>query len=121
MSNELDKCLMDLYSRNCPKNFEYLNIIRQLNISLDKFKIVHVGGTNGKGSVSYKIANCLKSCGKIALHLGCNVGLFTSPHIWTPCERISINNQIISNENFIRYYKIVSNVDNSRQLRIFEA
>lgn len=52
-------------------------------------KIIHVGGTNGKGSVSYKIAKGLELS-------GAKVGLYNSPHIFTFRERIKVNNQIIS-------------------------
>ena len=48
------------------------------------FKIVHVTGTNGKGSVSLKTARALEQ-------LGFRVGLFTSPHISTFRERLQVN------------------------------
>ena len=48
------------------------------------FASVHVAGTNGKGSVSTKIAKGLELSGK-------RVGLYTSPHISCMSERISIN------------------------------
>jgi len=53
------------------------------------FKSIHVAGTNGKGSVSLKIAESLT---------GLKVGLFTSPHLFSYCERISINGRLISEE-----------------------
>lgn len=52
------------------------------------FRIVHVGGTNGKGSVSWKIAEALRI-------EGFRVGLYTSPHISSVCERIQINGEEI--------------------------
>lgn len=45
------------------------------------FKIIHVAGTNGKGSVSLKTATVLQQ-------MGFKTGLFTSPHISTFRERI---------------------------------
>ena len=56
-------------------------------------KTVHVTGTKGKGSTSAMIASILTSC-------GFNVGLFTSPHLHTMRERISINGQPLSEEVF---------------------
>ncbi|MBS0626460.1 MAG: bifunctional folylpolyglutamate synthase/dihydrofolate synthase [Verrucomicrobia bacterium] len=56
-----------------------------------RFKIVHIAGTNGKGSVCYKIATALQA-------EGYKVGLYTSPHIETFHERIRINGQMISQE-----------------------
>lgn len=53
------------------------------------YEIIHVAGTNGKGSTSKKIASALQQCGY-------RVGLYTSPHISCFRERIHINNQMIS-------------------------
>ena len=65
----------------------------ELGINEDKMKIIHVAGTNGKGSVCAIIANVLKECGK-------NVGLFVSPHLVRINERIRINNKEITDEEF---------------------
>ena len=48
-----------------------------------KYKIVHVAGTNGKGSVSNMLASALSA-------LGYKVGLYTSPHILDFRERIRV-------------------------------
>lgn len=56
------------------------------------FKAIHVGGTNGKGSVSTKIAAALQFSGYCT-------GLFTSPHISSYCERMTINGELISEED----------------------
>lgn len=53
------------------------------------FPIIHVAGTNGKGSVCLKIARTLEQ-------LGLKVGLFASPHISSFRERMSINGDYIS-------------------------
>ena len=44
-------------------------------------KIIHVAGTNGKGSVSMKVARSLEM-------MGFKTGLFTSPHIVKFTERV---------------------------------
>jgi dihydrofolate synthase/folylpolyglutamate synthase len=54
-----------------------------------RFPSVHVGGTNGKGSVSWKLAHALTASGY-------KVGLFTSPHISTFRERILLNGKMVS-------------------------
>lgn len=56
--------------------------------------VVHVAGTNGKGSVSLKIANTLQK------H-GLRVGLFCSPHISSFRERMQVNGQMISEEEVV--------------------
>jgi len=56
-------------------------------------RTIHVAGTKGKGSISALIANALNYCGH-------SVGLYTSPHLHTIRERIRLNGQIISGEDF---------------------
>lgn len=56
-----------------------------------KMKHIHVGGTDGKGS----ICACIFS---IMMHSGQKTGLYTSPHIIEFNERISVNGQTISDE-----------------------
>jgi dihydrofolate synthase/folylpolyglutamate synthase len=53
-----------------------------------KMKIIHVAGTNGKGSTSSLISSILQS-------YGYKVGLYTSPHLVDFTERIKINNEQI--------------------------
>ena len=54
--------------------------------------VIHVAGTNGKGSTSFKIAKALELS-------GLKVGLFVSPHISSFRERIQVNGSIISEED----------------------
>ncbi len=61
-----------------------------------KFKSIHVAGTNGKGSTSSLIAAVLQSAGY-------KVGLYTSPHLVDFRERIRINGTMISEENVIDF------------------
>lgn len=61
----------------------------------DKVKVIHVAGTNGKGSVCSFIANSLQA-------EGYKVGLYTSPYLETFTERIRINGQNIPEEDVAR-------------------
>lgn len=63
-------------------------------------KIIHVAGTNGKGSVCTIIAEMLKEA-------GFRTGLYTSPHIDQVNERIKIGGKPISDRMFRKYEKIV--------------
>jgi dihydrofolate synthase/folylpolyglutamate synthase len=58
-----------------------------------KFKCIHVGGTNGKGSSSHSLAAVLQSAGY-------KTGLYTSPHLFDFRERIRINGEPV-NSSFI--------------------
>lgn len=62
---------------------------RALEFPDRSYKTIHIAGTNGKGSVSTKIAEGLRASGR-------KVGLYTSPHISTFRERIRINGIMIS-------------------------
>ena len=59
----------------------------------DKLKIVHIAGTNGKGSTSTMISNMLIASGK-------KTGLFTSPYVIDFCERIQIDGGNVSKTLF---------------------
>lgn len=61
------------------------------------FKYIHVAGTNGKGSVCALIETALRRC-------GLKTGLFTSPHLVDINERICINGQMISDEDFVELF-----------------
>lgn len=62
---------------------------RLLGNPSQKFRSVHVTGTNGKGSVTCKIANALQRSGY-------KTGVFVSPHISCFRERITVNGEMIS-------------------------
>ncbi len=62
-----------------------------LNNPQNKFKSIHVAGTNGKGSSSHMLAAILQTA-------GCKTGLYTSPHLKEFTERIKINGQEVEKE-----------------------
>lgn len=64
---------------------------KELGNPHQKFKSIHVGGTNGKGSTSHMIASILQEAGY-------KVGLYTSPHLKNYTERIRINGEEISRD-----------------------
>ena len=64
----------------------------------NKFKTIHIGGTNGKGSCSHTIAAILQSAGY-------KVGLFTSPHLVDFRERIRINGVMIPEQYVVDFVK----------------
>jgi dihydrofolate synthase/folylpolyglutamate synthase len=61
----------------------------------DAVPIVHIAGTNGKGSVTAMLSNVLKVAGY-------RTGRFISPHLITVRERIAINSDSISSEHFAK-------------------
>ena len=71
-------------------------ILELLDNPQDKYEIIHIAGTNGKGSTS-KITNEI-----LIEHFKNkeNIGLFTSPHLFEYEERIRVNNEKISSYLF---------------------
>ncbi|NKZ28811.1 bifunctional folylpolyglutamate synthase/dihydrofolate synthase [Facklamia miroungae] len=70
-------------------------LLKQLGHPDQTMKIIHVAGTNGKGSTGTMIAHLL-------LGHGYRTGIFTSPHLYTECESIRVNDQMINQEEFNR-------------------
>ncbi len=68
-------------------------LLEMLDNPQDKLKIVHIAGTNGKGSTSTMISNMLIAGGH-------KTGLFTSPYVIDFCERIQINGQNVDKSIF---------------------
>ena len=59
------------------------------------YPVIHIAGTNGKGSTASMLAAVLNA------H-GFRTGLFTSPHLIKPNERVRIGNQLIPDDYIIR-------------------
>jgi len=68
-----------------------LQLCAELGNPQTKFRSIHVGGTNGKGSTAHMLAAVYQSAGY-------RVGLYTSPHLKSFTERIRINGQPISED-----------------------
>ena len=73
-----------------------ISICDHLDNPQNKFKSIHVGGTNGKGSTSHMLSSILQESGY-------KVGLYTSPHLVDFRERIRINGEMISKES-VEYF-----------------
>ncbi len=78
-----------------------------------KFKSIHVGGTNGKGSTSHMIASILQEAGY-------KVGLYTSPHLKSFTERIRINGNEISEDYVVSFISKHKTILEKQGLSFFE-
>lgn len=101
-----------------PDSVEYLyalgNEMRSAKLGLDamrallqeignpqrRYSVVHVAGTNGKGSTCAMIASALQAS-------GAHTGLYTSPHLLEPTERIRIGGIDITREAFVQSFDVV--------------
>ena len=68
-----------------------LGLLREFGNPQGHFKSVHVAGTNGKGSTAAMLSAML-------MRAGLNVGLFTSPHLVSFTERITVNGTMITED-----------------------
>lgn len=101
-----------------PESVEYLyalgNEIKTVKLGLERvgavaarmghperrFRVVHVAGTNGKGSTCAMIAAGLRAA-------GFKTGLYTSPHLVEPLERIVVDGESVSREEFAAAFREV--------------
>lgn len=88
--------------------------LNELNNPQNKFEIIHVAGTNGKGSTCAMIASSLRN-------LGVKTALYTSPHLVKFNERIQINGELISDEDLLNLYKKLKPLLDKYNLTFFEA
>ena len=69
-------------------------LMEELGNPQKEYRIIHVAGTKGKGSVAALCASALKAAGY-------KTGLYTSPHLWDYVERIQISGEPISHQQLI--------------------
>ena len=78
-----------------------------------KCKSIHVGGTNGKGSVSHMLAAVLQTAGY-------KTGLYTSPHLYDFRERIKVNGQMAEEAFVIDFVQRIKPVIHEIEPSFFE-
>ena len=88
-------------------------ILEILGNPQDKLDCFHIAGTNGKGSVCAILASVLQEYGK-------KTGLYTSPHIFEYTERIKINGEDISKEDFAYYVTNICEIADKNQIHLTE-
>lgn len=80
-----------------------VTLCNRLDNPQNKFRSIHVAGTNGKGSVSHMLASVFQKAGY-------KTGLYTSPHLKDFRERIKINGMEIPQENVVQFVKLIKPV-----------
>ena len=74
--------------------------LRRLGSPEERFNVIHVAGTNGKGSTCAFLTSILREAGY-------SCGLFTSPHLVTINERFQINEKNIEDDTFLHAFEKV--------------
>lgn len=104
------------YILSIPK-FAGKNTLEDTHILLDRVyregsaKIIHVAGTNGKGSTSAYIYGVLRKA-------GISAGLFTSPHLTVMTERIEADDERISRNDFLKSFERVLEITEEEKNRV---
>ena len=78
-----------------------------------KFKSIHIAGTNGKGSTAHMLASILQESGY-------KVGLYTSPHLKDFRERIKVNGKMIAEQEVVYFVKESKAIFEEMELSFFE-
>ena len=115
--NNMNEALDYIYSfmgkKTLHKNsFNHMNNVKGILKILGYkqiFKVIHITGTKGKGSTTLVLSKMLSS-------IGYKSGAFISPHIVNERERISINEEWISEEDFINITKKIKNIIDNNEI-----
>ncbi|MFI3282228.1 MAG: folylpolyglutamate synthase/dihydrofolate synthase family protein [Rikenellaceae bacterium] len=78
-----------------------------------KYRVIHIAGTNGKGSTSHMLASVIQ-------HAGYRTALFTSPHLRDFRERMRVNGEMISQEEVVTFVERYRHDMERLQLSFFE-
>ena len=95
-----------------PSNDNVAKILQRFGNPESRMKFFHVAGTNGKGSVCAFLDSILQKGGY-------RTALFTSPHLVKINERIKMNGQDISDEDFAYYFEKIQQAA-KEQLSFFD-
>jgi len=79
----------------------------------EKVPVFHVAGTNGKGSTCAMLASVLRASGR-------RTGLYISPHLLEPRERITVDGRPISKDEFSKLVARTLKADPKKRLTYFE-
>lgn len=110
-SESLNAMLSEVFRRLSGGVRPGLDVIQSLLESLGnphrKLAVVHVAGTNGKGSVCALLESMFR-------HLGFQTGLYTSPHLIRLNERFRVNGEEMTDEKLCGYLKVMLQADADR-------
>lgn len=90
-----------------------MEFLHTLENPQDKYKTVHIAGTNGKGSTAAMLASIFKADGY-------KTGLYTSPHLVDFRERIQVNGEKIRKAAVVEFISLHKKVLQKRKLTFFE-
>lgn len=114
MFKTVDEAIHFIESQRAKRSFEdFQKIIERYQIPIDLKNVIHVAGTNGKGSTVTFIKDLL-------MKQGYRVGTFTSPYIIKHHERISVDGKPISDDDLLRFINRLLPLIQQEHLSMFE-
>lgn len=90
-----------------------LAVLSRLGAPQEKIRVIHVAGTNAKGSVTKMLHSAF-------LAAGYSAGAYYSPHLYSACERIQTSKGLISKSDFARLYRVLLKTPGQEKLTYFE-
>ena len=118
MKSNIEKRLdlnLSNYPINLPKSLERVEkLLGKVGSPQDYLNnIIHIAGTNGKGSVLAYIKSCLVT-------KGFKINALTSPHLKDVNERIVINNTLVKDDLFIENFSHLNSLSKNEKITFFE-
>lgn len=78
-------------------------LMNRLDNPQDKYQVIHLAGTNGKGSTQAYVTS-------IFMQTGEKIGHYTSPVVFHPMEAIQINQKMIAKQTYAKYVSMVKKI-----------
>lgn len=114
MFNKIEEAISFIENQRVKRSFaDFKDILIRYNIRTDLKNVIHVAGTNGKGSTVIFMKDLL-------LKKGYRVGTFTSPYIIKHNERIAVDGKMISDDDLLRLINQVYPIIEKEKLSMFE-
>ncbi|WP_338441945.1 folylpolyglutamate synthase/dihydrofolate synthase family protein [Synechococcus elongatus IITB4] len=111
---ELDRLLGSFAQRGVDLGLDRsLTVLERLGNPQNQVPIVHIAGTNGKGSTCAFVDAALRANGY-------RVGRYTSPHLISWCERLQLNGQPVSSDRLLQAVQTVLTAADGIDLTPFE-
>lgn len=114
MFRHIDEAIAYIEAKRTKRTFfDFQKIVVKYQLDTQLKNVIHVAGTNGKGSTTVFMRDLL-------MHQGYHVGTFTSPYIINHNERISVDGQPISDEDLLLIINQLYEMIETEQLSMFE-
>ncbi len=114
---EYKEVIEELASRGSDRKKPALESTREALEALSRpdrdYPVVLVGGTNGKGSTVEMVSEGLQANHR-------KVGVYKSPHLVSARERVKVNGELISKEEFLELYRKIESLELEKELTFFE-